>query len=55
MYIVYFLAFGYGVGDIFDKWACETTWQDGMHFVYPSECQMMIPGSYAQMIADYDN
>ena len=29
-------------------------WLRGLLFLYPSECRMLIPGTYAQMHEDYE-
>ncbi len=36
-----------------DKWCFGTADGPTAFFMYPSECNMMIPGTYAQMLADY--
>jgi hypothetical protein len=29
-------------------------WIEGFYYLNPSECRMFIPGSYAQMLEDYE-
>ena len=49
-YCIYYL---YDVG-VFDRVCQYLPYLRGMIFYRPSECCMMIPGTYAEMHEDYD-